>query len=173
MDKFDFMYKYLIIIFVSIFVTSCSIAYKFNGASIDYTKMKTVSISDFPIKTPLVYAPLSQTFTEGLRDIFQRQTRLRLIKQGGDLHFEGEISGYELTPQAVKENAFASETRLTVRVRVKFTNNADSKQNFDQSFTAYRDFPSTKMINEVQDQLIKEIVDEITDNIYNASVANW
>jgi hypothetical protein len=167
------MKKFLFICLVAIFANSCSVAYKFNGASIDYTKMKTVSISDFPIKTALVYAPLSQTFTEGLRDLFQRQTRLRMVKQGGDLHFEGEISGYELTPQAVKENAYASETRLTVRVRVKFTNNADTKQNFDQSFTAYRDFSSAKMLTQVQDQLIKEIVEEITDNIYNASVANW
>lgn len=167
------MKKYIFLLLIAIFTNSCSVVYKFNGASIDYLKTKTVSIADFPIKTPLVYAPLSQAFTEGLRDIFQRQTRLRLVKQSGDLQFEGEISGYELTPQAVKENAYASETRLTVRIRVKFTNDKEPKNNFDQTFSAYRDFPSTKMINEVQDQLIKEIVEEITDNIYNASVANW
>jgi hypothetical protein len=167
------MKKYILLFLIAILANSCTVAYKFNGASIDYTKMKTVSIADFPIKAPLVYAPLSQTFTEGLRDMFQRQTRLRLIKQGGDLQFEGEISGYELTPQAVKENAFASETRLTVRVRVKFTNNADPKQSFDQSFTAFRDFSSAQTLVQVQDQLIKAIVEELTDNIYNASVANW
>ncbi|MFZ4456252.1 MAG: LptE family protein [Bacteroidales bacterium] len=167
------MYKYILIVFLSALMSSCTVAYKFNGASIDYAKTKTVSIADFPIRTANVYSPLSQTFSEGLRDIFQRQTRLRMVKQNGDLHFEGEITGYDFTPQAVKENAFASVTRLTVTVRVKFTNRVDSKQNFDQSFSAFRDFPSTKMPTEVQDQLIKEMVEEMTDQIYNASVANW
>lgn len=167
------MNKYILIVLLALTATACTVAYKFNGASIDYTKTKTVSIADFPIKAQLVYAPLSQAFTEGLRDMFQRQTRLRLIKQNGDLKFEGEITGYDLTPQAVKENAYASETRLTIRVRVKFTNEKEPKLNFDQTFSAYRDFPATKMLNQVQDDLIKEIVEELTDNIYNASVANW
>ncbi len=167
------MKKIFFLFALIISVQSCTVAYKFNGASIDYNKVKTFTITEFPIKAALVYAPLSQTFTEGLRDIFNRQTRLRPVKQNGDLTLEGEITGYNLTPQAVKENAYASETRLTVTVRVKFTNKIDPKQSFDQSFSAYRDFSSTKMLTQVQDQLIKEIVDELTDNIYNASVANW
>jgi hypothetical protein len=167
------MKNFLLLIVVAFLFQGCTVAYKMNGASIDYTKTKTVSIADFPIKAPLVYAPLSYSFTEGMRNIFQTQTRLRTVRQNGDLQFEGEITGYDLTPQAVKADAFASETRLTVRVRVKFTNNNNPKYNFDQTFSAFRDFPSTKMLNEVQDALIKEIVDELTDNIYNASVSNW
>lgn len=167
------MKKIFFLSILIILVQSCTVAYKFNGASIDYNKVKTFTITEFPIKAALVYAPLSQEFTEGLRDIFNRQTRLRPVKQNGDLTLEGEITGYNLTPQAVKENAYASETRLTVTVRVKFTNKLDPKQSFDQSFSAYRDFSSTKMLTQVQDQLLKEIVDELTDNIYNASVANW
>lgn len=158
---------------ILLLVQACSVAYKFNGASIDYNKVKTFTITEFPIKAALVYAPLSQTFTEGLRDIFTRQTRLRPVRQNGDLTLEGEITGYNLTPQAVKDNAYASETRLTVTVRVKFTNKIDPKQSYDQSFSAYREFSSTKMLTQVQDELIKEIVDELTDNVYNASVANW
>ncbi len=167
------MKKLLVVLFSLLLMVSCTVGYKFNGASIDYTKVKTITISDFPIKTALVYTPLSQAFTEGVKDIFQRQTRLRQVRQKGDLLLEGEITGYDLAPQAVKENAFASETRLTITVRVRFTNNSDTKQSFDQSFSAYRNFPSTKMLTEVQDQLIKEIVDEMADNIYNAAVANW
>lgn len=167
------MKKVFFLFALILMVQSCTVAYKFNGASIDYNKVKTFTITEFPIKAALVYAPLSQTFTEGLRDIFNRQTRLRPVKQNGDLTLEGEITGYNLTPQAVKDNAYASETRLTVTVRVKFTNKLDPKQSFDQSFSAFRDFSSTKMLTQVQDQLIKEIVDELTDNIYNASVANW
>lgn len=166
------MKKVILISCLAMLAISCTVVYKFNGASIDYAKTKSVSIADFPIKAPLVYAPLSSVFSEGLRDLFQRQTRLRLVKQNGDLSFEGEITGYEFTPQAVKENAFASETRLTIRVRVKFTNNSTGKQT-DEQYSAFRDFPSTKMATEVQDQLIKEMVDELTDQIYNVTVANW
>lgn len=167
------MRNIILLMLVALSLNACTVSYKMNGASIDYAKTKTVTISEFPIKAALVYAPLSYSFTEGLRNIFQTQTRLRSVRQNGDLQFEGEITGYDLTPQAVKADAFASETRLTIRVRVKFTNNSNPKYNFDQTFSAFRDFPSTKMLNEVQDQLIKEIVDELTDNIYNASVSNW
>lgn len=167
------MKKFLLLLVAVVSLGGCTISYKMNGASIDYTKTKTVSIADFPIKAPLVYAPLQYSFTEGMKNIFQTQTRLRYVKQNGDLQFDGEITGYDLTPQAVKADAFASETRLTIRVRVKFTNNNNPKYNFDQTFSAFRDFPSNKMLNEVQDALIKEIVDELTDNIYNASVSNW
>lgn len=167
------MKKVILATAILFLLQACTVAYKFNGAAIDYAKVKTFTITEFPIKAALVYAPLSQSFTEGLRDIFNRQTRLRPVKQNGDLVLEGEITGYNLTPQAVKENAYASETRLTVTVRVKYTNRIDPKQSFDQSFSAYRDFPSTRMLTQVQDELIKEIVDELTDNIYNATVANW
>lgn len=167
------MNKLLLLVIAVVSLSGCTISYKMNGASIDYTKTKTVSIADFPIKAPLVYAPLQYSFTEGMKTMFQTQTRLRYVRQNGDLQFEGEITGYDLAPQAVKADAFASETRLTIRVRVKFTNTANSKYNFDQTFSAFRDFPSSKMLNEVQDALIKEIVTELTDNIYNASVSNW
>lgn len=167
------MRRYFFIALLTTLLSGCTVVYKFNGASIDYTKTKTVSIADFPIRTANVYSPLSQAFSEGLRDIFQRQTRLRMVKQNGDLQFEGEITGYDFTPQAVKADAFASVTRLTLTVRVKYTNRVDPKLGFDQSFSDFRDFPSTKMPNEVQDQLIKELVESLTDQIYNASVANW
>ncbi len=89
------------LIMLSFIVVSCSISYKFNGASIDYTKTKTISIVDFPNTAELVYPPLTQVFGEGLRDVYSKQTRLQLLKKGGDLHIEGEITGYQLTPLAI------------------------------------------------------------------------
>ena len=94
---------------IGLIVTACSISYKFNGASIDYTKVKTITIKDFPNQAPLVYPPLSQKFTEALKDIYIRQTRLQLVGSNGDLDLEGEITGYDLTPMAVKEDAYASD----------------------------------------------------------------
>lgn len=164
-----------IFIFLLLFVAcvSCTISYKFNGASIDYTKVKTISIADFPNQAPLVYAPLSQVFTEKLKDTYIRQTRLRVLPQGGDLSLEGEITGYDLSPQAVKEDAYASQTRLKITVRVRFANQTNSDEDFEQLYSAFRDFSNERMITDVQDELIEEIVEEISELIYNDTVAKW
>ena len=164
-----------IIIYISIFFVflSCSISYKFNGASVDYTKTKTISIINFTNRAQLVYAPLTITFNEELKEIYTRQTRLNFVQRGGDINLEGEITNYDLTPQAVKQDAYASETRLTVAVKVRYTNKANPEQDFDRSFSAYRDFSSSELLSDVQDDLINEIVDELTESIFNATLANW
>lgn len=167
------MKKLSFILCVLLVWTSCSISYKFNGASVDYTKTKTISIAEFPIKAQSVYPPLGITFNQELKDIYSRQTRLNFVKNDGDIDLEGEITRYDLTPQAVKENAYASETRLTVAVKVRYTNKAAPDQDFDRTFSAYRDFSSTELLTNVQDALIKEMSEEIAESIFNATVANW
>ena len=159
--------------FILITLASCTISYKFNGASIDYTKTKTITVAEFPIRATLVYPPLGPAFNEALKDVYTRQTRLSLVKSGGDLLVEGEITGYDLSPQAVTEDAYASQTRLTISVKVRYTNSKDPQFDLDQTFSAYRDFSSNQMLNQVQDGLIKEIVAELADLIFNATVANW
>ena len=101
------------------------------------------------------------------------RSRLNLVNSNGDLEVEGEITTYNLTPQAVKQDAYASETRLTLGVKVRYINKADPTQDFDRSFSAYRDFSATMMLTDVQDELIEEMVKEITESIFNATVANW
>lgn len=116
--------------------TSCSISYKFNGASIDYTRIKTVTIEDFPNQAPLVYPPLSQMFSERLRDQFRRNTRLEPVQTNGDLVLEGAIVGYELTPMAMQEDALSAMTRFTITVRVSYTNMVEEKKSFSgRTFT--------------------------------------
>lgn len=167
--------RYILFCGLLMIVAACSISYSFSGSSlIDYTKIKTISIKDFPNQAPLVYPPLSQNFTEALKDIFIRQTRLTLVKNNGDLEIEGTITGYDLTPMAVKEDAYASQTRLTITVKVTYSNRVKPDQDFnDQSFSAYREFSADKMLQDVQADLSKEIIDEIVDQIYNSTVANW
>ena len=82
---------------------ACSISYKFSGTSIDYTLVKSISIKDFPNMAPLVYGPLAQRFTDELKDRYVRQTKLSVLRENGTLDLEGEITGYDLTPQAVKD----------------------------------------------------------------------
>ena len=167
------MKRLLTILLVAVCATACTISYRFNGASIDYNVTKTITINDFPIRAALVYPPLATTFNETLKDAYTRQTRLSLVNSGGDLVLEGEITGYNLTPQAVTENAYASQTRLTITVRVRYTDNKKPENDLDRTFSAYRDFPSSSMLTDVQDELITQITQELADLIFNATVGNW
>ena len=160
-------------ILLLVILTSCTISYKFNGAAIDYNTTKTISIAEFPIRAALVYPPLGPAFNEALKDIYTRQTRLSMVKTGGDLQVEGEITGYDLSPQAVTEDAYASQTRLTISVKVRYTNTKNPNLNVDQTFRAYRDFSSSQMLTQVQDKLISQIVDELAELIFNATVGSW
>ena len=153
--------------------TACSISYTFNGASIDYTKVKTIMISDFTNQASYVNPTLAPEFTEELKDIYIRQTRLEQVKSNGNLALEGEVTGYDFTPMAVKEDAIASQTRLTITVRVRYMNNTNPDEDFEQSFSAYREFDSNLMLQQVESYLCAEIIEEIVDQVYNATVANW
>lgn len=163
----------LISLLLMLFLAGCSVKYSLNGASIDYTKIKTVSITDFQNLAPTVYPPLAQRFTEDLKDRFQRQTRLRDIPTNGDLSIEGEIVGYDLSAEAVQENAFAAKTRLTLRINVRFTNKVNEEENFEREFTSFGTFDSSQMFVDVQDQLCEELTKDIINQIFNATVENW
>lgn len=154
-------------------LAGCHVKYSLNGASIDYTKIKTVSITDFQNLAPTVYPPLAQRFTEDLKDRFQRQTRLRDVPTNGDLSIEGEIVGYDLSAEAVQENAFAAKTRLTLRINVRFTNKVNEEENFEREFTSFGTFDSSQMFVDVQDQLCEELTKDIINQIFNATVENW
>jgi hypothetical protein len=154
-------------------LNSCVISYKFNGASIDYTTTKTISIADFPNVAPLVYAPLSNMLSDGIRDLFQRQTRLEQVRRGGNLEIEGEITGYALTPMAVSADSYAAETKLTITVKVRFTNNVSPEESYEKTYTAYQTFDASKLLSDVQEELCSTMVAEIADQIYNDTVAKW
>lgn len=139
----------------------------------DYAKVQSISIKDFPNMAPLVYPPLAQKFTEQLREKYIRQTRLQVLRDNGTMDLEGEITGYELTPLAVREDMYASQTRLTITIRVRFTNKATPEDDFEQSFSAYQEFDNSRPIESIQDDLTDFIIKEIIDQIYNATVAKW
>lgn len=168
MKKITFI---LLLLLVS--VSSCRISYSFRGTSINYDLTKTLQIGHFVNQAPLVYPPLEQKFNEEMKDMFTRNTRLQLVNQNGDMEIEGEIVGYELTPLAVQEDAFASETRLTMTVRMRFRNNKTDDPEIEERISANRTFSSNEVFDTVQDQLINELIDEIVDQIFNATMSNW
>lgn len=158
---------------VALMTSSCRISVTLNGAPIDYNVYHTVHVGEFPIRAALVYAPLQTTFENELLNYIARNTRLQTTDGPADLSIEGEITQYNLTPQAVTEDAYASKTRLTIGVRVKYTDNQNDKNNIDQTFSAYRDFDATQLLIDVQDQLCSEISQELVDLIFNATLGNW
>lgn len=156
-----------------IIITGCKVSYSFNGASIDYNETKTIDIRDFPNRAPLVYLPLTQVFNERMRDIFDRNTKLEFTNVNPDLEIEGEITRYDLAPLAVQANALASQTRLTMEVRMRFKNNKNSQKDKEETISAYRDFDSSKMLTDVQDELIDQLTKEIVDQIFNTTMSDW
>jgi hypothetical protein len=147
--------------------------YGFTDASIDYTKIKTVSIERFPNYAPLAQPTLSQEFTEAMRDIFLNQTKLDLVKEEADLQFSGKITGYSTAPVGIQANETAAQNRLTITVLVKFINRTDESKNFEESFTQYADYDSSKPLNEVESDLTKEINELLTQQIFNRAVSSW
>lgn len=151
----------------------CSISYKFNGANIDYSLTQSISIADFPNNAALVYPQLSNDFSEGLRDLFGRQTRLEILRKGGDLELEGEITGYDLTPMAISADSYAAETKLTITVRVRYTNNVKPEESFEKTYTAFQTFDSNRLLTDVQEELCATMIKELSESIYNDTVAKW
>lgn len=167
------MKRLIYLILLVIIMTGCTVSYKFNGSNINYSETPTLDIRDFQNQAELVYAPLTQVFNERMKDVFIRGTKLQLTSIAPSMEIEGEIVRYYLTPLAVQENNLASQTRLTMEVRYRFRNNVRSEEDKEETISAYRDFESSKMLTDVQDQLIEELTKEIVDQIFNATMSNW
>ncbi len=164
----------LLAVWSIVLLQACIPRYTLNGASIDYTQYRTISFSDFPIRAALVYPPLQQLFENKMIDMITQQTRLRVVDTpNSDLRMEGEITNYNLTPQSVGEDAYASQTRLTITVRIKYINNKNPELSTDQTYSAYRDFSSSEMLTDVQDQLCEQICTDLSDLIFNSTIGNW
>lgn len=164
------------ILVLAVIVNACKINYSFTGASIS-PDVKTVFIDFFTNRARVVNPMLSQTFTEAMKDKFVNETGLSMERDQGDLEFSGQITGYDVRPLSIQQSDqgkdFASMNRLTITVKVVFTNNKDHTQDFNTSFSAYYDWESTRSLNDVESTAVEVIVAQLVDDIFNKSVANW
>jgi hypothetical protein len=168
--------KYLlcaIILIGLLTITSCSVSYKFNGASIDYTKTKTIQIEDFPIRSTYVWGPMGPMFNNQLKDVFANHTRLQQVKRNGDMKIEGEITQYNQRNKSVSAEGYSAQTELSITVNVRFTNKANHSEDFERQFTATSSYETTQSLSAVQEELVEQMVKDLTDQIFNATVANW
>lgn len=155
-----------------ILLYSCKAHFSLNGATIP-PEAKTISVAFFTNNTTLGKPSMSQKFTEKLRDVVSSQTSLALMKQNGDLQFEGQITDYNIAPVAIQSTDAAALNRLTVSVNVKYTNKFDATKNFEQSFTRFTDYSATASLSAVEDELLTEINRQLTEDIFTKAFNNW
>ena len=152
---------------------SCSVSYKFNGASIDYSKVKTIQIAEFPIRASYVWGPMGPIFNNELKNQFADHTKLSQVKRNGDLKIEGEITKYEQRNKSVTAEGYSAQTELSMTVNVRFTNNKNHDQDFEQSFSAQQSYDTKLSLNSVQEELVTQMVKDIVEQIFNKAVADW
>ena len=153
-------------------IQSCGI-YSFTGTNL-HPDVKTVQIDYFPNNAVLVEPTLSQLFTIQFQDLFLQQTNLSLVTSGGDLQFEGEITGYKINPMTATAQQTAAQNRLTITINVRFFNNKLEEDNFERTFSHYYDFDANaQLTGGILDDAFNEILERITQDIFNASVAKW
>ena len=162
-----------VLCFLFLLLTGCSVSYKLNGASIDYSKTKTIEIAEFPIRSSYVWGPMGPMFNNKLKDMFADHTHLQQVKRNGDLVIAGEITQYTQRNKSVSSEGYSAQTELSITVNVRFTNNKNHKEDFERQFTASQSYATTQSLNSVQEQLVSQMFDDIINQIFNAAVANW
>jgi hypothetical protein len=172
MNRRNSIFILLSIFFTVLVFTACKVKYSFTGAIVS-TNVKTFSVSYFQNRARLVNPNLSQQFTDMLQEKLVRQTSLNQITENGDLEYSGQITDYEVRPINIQEGDIAAQNRLTIGVKVKFTNNKDHEQDWDKTFSAYEDYDSNNSLNDIEGDLVPLITKKLADDIFNASVANW
>lgn len=165
--------RMLLVLLPMLLLAACSVSYKFNGASIDYTKTKTIQIVDFPIRSSYVWGPMGPLFNNELKDQFANHTRLQQVKRNGDLKIEGEITQYSQRNKSVSSEGYSAQTELSITVNVRFTNNTNHSEDFEKQFTATSSYETTRSLASVQEELVTQMVKDLVDQIFNATVANW
>jgi len=164
---------FVLLLLLAVLVSACSISYSFNGASIDYTTTKTIQIDNFPIRSAYVWAPMQSIFQNRITDIYANQTKLKQVKKNGDLQLAGEIVAFDQFNKGISSSGYSSQVQLKMTVNVRFVNNKKHTDDFERQFTATAEYDASQQLNAVQEELVTQMVKDITDQIFNATVANW
>jgi outer membrane lipopolysaccharide assembly protein LptE/RlpB len=162
-----------LILLCTLALTACSISYKFSGTSIDYTKTKSISLDKFPIRANYVWSPMESMFYNTISDAYAQKTKLKVLKRDGDLQLAGEIVEYSQTNKSVGSDGYSTQVQLKMVVNVRFVNTKKHEEDFEQRFSATAEYDSSKQLAAVQEELVQEMIDDIVDQIFNATVAIW
>ena len=151
---------------------ACSLRYSFTGTNINYDVIKTIQIDKIANRAPYGWAPMEAMFNNKLQDKYANSTRLRLVKRNGDLQVAGEITGYDQFNKAVSADGYSSQVQLKLTVNIRFRNNKMNQQ-WEKQFSATTQYDARQSLATVQEGLVNEMIDDIVDQIFNATVADW
>lgn len=166
------MRRLVIILLAALALSSCRISYSFSGTSIQ-PDVNSITINYIEYRALRVNPSLSNDLTEAIRNQFRRMTRLEQVDQDGDMELSGEITGYDVTAAAVTADEVAARNKLTVTVKISFSDKKHPEEDFDKSFSAYAEYDSTNTLDAVEGTLCQEIIEKLVEDIFNASVAQW
>jgi len=162
---------FFVFLVVSLFSSGCKY-YSFTGASIP-VELETVSVQYFENRAPIINPSLSQDLTESLKDMFQSRTRLSLTNDIGDADFQGVIENYRTQPVSIQADEQANLERLTITIRVSYTNSADPDLDFETTFSRYEDYDARAGLEAVEAELVENIISQLTEDIFNRAFVNW
>ncbi len=164
--------KHIAFLFLIVITFNRCSVYNFTGTGkID---AKTFQVNYFQNTSDLVEPGIDLAFTRALQDLIQNQTNLSLTNSGGDLVYEGEITDYRITPMTATADQRAAQNRLTISVKVRFTNRKKESDDFEKSFSFFFDFPGANLPDRAQlTPALDEIFERITQDIFNESLAKW
>lgn len=165
--------KHFFLILIGLFLMQgCKVGYSFTGADIP-ADANSFSVKTFKTATPMAAANYDIRITEALKDLMLAQTRLDLAEKRGDLQFEGVITRYESSNAAVSGEEYTTVNRLTITIQVKYANTLEREKSFEKTFSRFADYSSTQDFSSVEDELIREINAQITQDIFDASLGAW
>lgn len=153
-------------------LTACSVSYKFTGTSINYDLIKSIQIDKIANRAPYGWAPMEAMLNNKLQDVYANQTRLKLVKRNGDLHIAGEIISYDQYNKGISSDGYASQVQLRITVNIRFVNSKNNVQ-WEKQFSATSQYDSTQQLTAVQEKLMTDMIADICDQIFNATVADW
>lgn len=162
----------ILILALVLVIPSCKVTYSFSGVNIS-TEVTTYTVRYFPNRAAVVQAQLSQLFTNALMDKIQSNTSLDMSSDGGDVEFSGEITRYETRPTAITGDETAARNRLTITVRVVYTNYIEPDLDYDTSFSRYEDYDASQDLSSVEDELIELITENLIEDIFNRAFVSW
>ena len=166
--------KTVIALFASaLLMQGCTVSYKLNQASIDYTTTKTFSVEPFSNRAAYQWAPMAPMFNTSLTDRYNDQTKLVQVKRDGDLALSGEITSYDQTNKSISADGYSSMVQLKMTVKVKFTNRNKHSDDFERTFSSSREYDSSQQLSSVQEELVQQMIDDIVDQVFNQTVGKW
>jgi hypothetical protein len=166
------MKRLILLLAAAAVLSACSVSYSFSGTSIQ-PDVNTITINYLEYRALRVNPSLSNELTEAIRNQFRRMTRLEQVDRDGDMEISGEITGYDVTAAAVTADEVAARNKLTVNVKISFSDKKHPEEDFDKSFSAYAEYDSTNTLDAVESSLCAEIIEKLVEDIFNACVAQW